>query len=678
MARDRAERDGGGSVPETGSHAADDVSARAGSPDAPDGVQLRALSDLTTRLFPRSGAALDPTSQDITTSAGAFERVLEIAVLHVPGARAAAVMTRTVAGSFVYTASRGFELAPGGEEGAHPRPLGGAEATVRHIRHGREGTAGEGPERGPDVPTPLALEDSVIETLSLPVYVGSELLAFLELYALDGPDGFDQRSHALGRLLAAQLGSMLQRLALEEALEVASSRLEQEAQHDPLTGLPNRPLLLDRLASALARDRRAGHVTALFSIDLGATARVEQERGLAAVEALWIASAAGLRSALREADTVARCGTEALAVVAGGVRDNESAHTIAITLQFELRRALAGVLPGLGQQAMIGVGVAPTDGSSAEALLLAAEAARSEARRRGPGSVAFNTDSLDATARSRERASAALVEALDRRNLSVRYEPVLRLSDRRWVALRLRVETSGAAPLSAPADSASPSSSVHALVGLADDARREDELFEALVEHASRDLNRWRELEPHHPWRVLIPLSSRLLRDGRAERIAVDASRRFRVPAGAIAWSIDANRLGGVSSALLRGLASARRAGFDLIVDDVNGQGLPLRALAELPLAGLTLAPATVRNLGTDQRDDAMAAAVAALAGVLNIPLGAVEVDSVGTADRLEAIGCAHASGPSLATARPAEAVCEPDWEGPGPNGERSGGDPAE
>jgi diguanylate cyclase (GGDEF)-like protein len=661
MARDRADDD---QVAAAGQPAASGQGgAGTGAGSVPHASSVEALCrDLATTLLGPSGAALDAPADGIESPAGAYARMLELATAHVPGASAAAIMARTSAGSFVYAASRGCELSPRGAEGAYPRPAEGGEARVRHIRH--RGTDDDGPGSPADVPAPLALRDTVSETLSLPVHVGGELQAFLELYALDARHGFDERSQTLGLLLAAQLGSILQRLALEEALEAASSRLEHASQHDPLTGLPNRPLLLDRLASALARDRRAGRVTAMFLIDLGAVRQVEQEHGLAAVESLWIHSATGLRRALREADTVARCGPDDLAVVAGGVRDSESAHTIAITLQHELRRALDGVLPGLDRQAMIGVGVAPIDGATAGALLQAAEMARDEARRRGPGSVAFHADAIDATARVRERAAAVLATALDRRELRVRYEPVVRLSDRRWVALRLILDPPQAALESRRAEAVAPRSSVHALVGLADDARREEELFAALVEHASRDLDGWRALEPSRPWRVLIPVSSRLLRDGRAERTALGASRRLGLPAGAIAWSVAADRLGGVSPALLRGLASARRAGFDLIVDDVDGEGLPLRALAELPLGGLTLAPATVRSLGTDQRDDAMAAAVAALARVVGVPLGAVDVDSLATAERLETLGCVQASGPSLAALRSAEAVCRPDWAG--------------
>ncbi len=610
---------------------------------------LRAVTDLMATLLAAPATPLGASTEALEGVADAYARVLAFAVEHVPGTQAAALSAPTAEGTWVYVAAHGFDLAPALAPGDSVPELRPGAPRTRLVRHAGSDDQG--------APTPPALRGRVAATLSVPVRVAGELRNYLDLYSLDDDGAFAESAPAWGELVAAQLGALLQRLAFEASLRAAQARLEHEATHDPLTGLPNRSLLCDRLAATLARDRRDGRSTALFVIDPGPTAHLVQRLGHAGRDALWSASADGMRAALRDGDTVARCGSDALAVVAGNLRGDVAAHSIASKLQHALTEALAGVAPGSPPQAVIGVSLAPDDGATSAELLRSAEAARDLARQRGAPAVAFHAAPVDAAARTRERARALLVAALEGGRLRVRYQSVERLGDRRLVALRLLADVADLTPDGDLDDAGVARWNGHALVALADDARCEEALFTALLETASTDLCRWRDAAPKHPWRVILPLSPRLLRDGRAERIARDLSERHDLATGAIAWALAADRVGGVTPSLLRALASARRAGFDLLVDDVNGEGLAMRVLAELPLAGMTLAPATVRGLGTDQRDDAMAAALASLAAVLRLPLAAVDVAEASTLERLEALGCTHASGPSVAPAMTADEV---------------------
>jgi GGDEF domain-containing protein len=155
----------------------------------------------------------------------------------------------------------------------------------------------------------------------VPVRVSGALAAFLVLDASDERVGFPARAVEDGELLAAQLGALLQRLALEDALRAERERLDYLAHHDPLTDLPNRALLGERLALTLARDRREGALTALFVIDLDGFKALNDRFGHAAGDELLVAVGHGLRGAVRAGDTVARWGGDEFAIVAGAVAD---------------------------------------------------------------------------------------------------------------------------------------------------------------------------------------------------------------------------------------------------------------------------------------------------------------------------------------------------------------------
>ena len=160
-------------------------------------------------------------------------------------------------------------------------------------------------------------------------------------------------------------------------------QLAHLARHDPLTGLPNRLMLEDRLQQALALARRHGHMVSLLAIDLDHFKQVNDTLGHAAGDELLQQFARRLRRGVRESDTVARVGGDEFVVILPEIRAKpEASHVANKLLTF-----LSAPYPVAGRElkvtGSIGIGVYPIDGDDSAALQNAADAALYRAKGRG-------------------------------------------------------------------------------------------------------------------------------------------------------------------------------------------------------------------------------------------------------------------------------------------------------
>ncbi len=190
-------------------------------------------------------------------------------------------------------------------------------------------------------------------------------------------------------------------------LEDISSRKRHEAQlrhdatHDPLTGLPNRTLLLDRLRVSMAQARRNEQELALLFIDLDGFKPVNDAHGHRFGDAMLGALAQRLRESVRDTDTVARHGGDEFIVVLSPPSDLEVAEAIAGEILEQLARPVTvqGIRSSVG--ASIGISRYPADGTEAEALIMAADTAMYRAKAEGRGRACYFSGSPPASSRTR-------------------------------------------------------------------------------------------------------------------------------------------------------------------------------------------------------------------------------------------------------------------------------------
>src|SRR4249919_2488858 len=194
-----------------------------------------------------------------------------------------------------------------------------------------------------------------------------------------------------------------------------------EALRDPLTGLPNRVLLDDRIEQALRRSRRSGEPFTLIAVDLDGFKDVNDVRGHRAGDAVLRTLARRFEAIVRASDTVARVGGDEFVVLSLATGDDEQAAALVGRLRQALRRPFKVEGSTVEIDASIGWAVFPADGATADELLGRADGQMYATKR----------DSTDDSVLLRRGVDAGVVRdvesALERNELVVLYQPIIDL-----------------------------------------------------------------------------------------------------------------------------------------------------------------------------------------------------------------------------------------------------------
>ena len=158
-----------------------------------------------------------------------------------------------------------------------------------------------------------------------------------------------------------------------------STHLAPSSYHDPLTELPNRRLLDDRLKQALHLAQRRDAKLALMLVDLASFGSVNQLLGHAAGDAVLREVARRLAACLRRADTLARCGADEFAVVVTDVHSEADCRIVAE----RILGVFSGEFSGVTLEASIGISLYPSDAGDGDALMRNADAAMFRAKQQG-------------------------------------------------------------------------------------------------------------------------------------------------------------------------------------------------------------------------------------------------------------------------------------------------------
>jgi diguanylate cyclase (GGDEF)-like protein len=208
-------------------------------------------------------------------------------------------------------------------------------------------------------------------------------------------------------------------------------QMAYQANHDALTGLPNRHLLNDRIAQALTQSRRTGRPLGILFLDLDGFKFINDSFGHSLGDALLKAVATKLRAIVRESDTVARQGGDEFVIMLSDLEHAEDATEVARKVLDALSLPLQVEGHNLHVTASIGVSVYPQDGSSGELLLKRADAAMYQSKEQGRSGFQCYTREMGTQLDERMELQSALRHALEREQFELYYQPQVDLSDGR-------------------------------------------------------------------------------------------------------------------------------------------------------------------------------------------------------------------------------------------------------
>jgi diguanylate cyclase (GGDEF)-like protein/PAS domain S-box-containing protein len=219
------------------------------------------------------------------------------------------------------------------------------------------------------------------------------------------------------------------------ARKLTEQRIHHIAQHDVLTGLPNRSLLQDRLSQAVAYSVRSGNAVWVMLLDLDRFKFVNDSMGHKAGDVLLMTIAARLRSALRDTDTVARLSGDEFVVI---LTEHDDERLTPDIVQRLMDSVALPVMLGSKEffvTASIGVAVFPTDGAGAEGLIEHADIAMYRAKKLGRNNYQFYTPAMNEEAMERVRIESALRNALERNEFVLHYQPQVNLASGQIVGM---------------------------------------------------------------------------------------------------------------------------------------------------------------------------------------------------------------------------------------------------
>lgn len=201
------------------------------------------------------------------------------------------------------------------------------------------------------------------------------------------------------------------------------AQLQYLATHDALTDLPNRNLLSDRITQAIAHVKRSGQAFGVVLLDLDRFNLINDSYGHAFGDALLLALASRLRSAVREGDTVARLGGDEFIVLLTPLDSPGKAIPAVRRLLNIFSTPFSVQNTELYSASSIGIAIYPTDGTDPETLLKNADAAMYRAKELGRNGFQFFTPEMSADAIKRLEFENAMRRALERGEFTIHYQP---------------------------------------------------------------------------------------------------------------------------------------------------------------------------------------------------------------------------------------------------------------
>jgi len=204
-----------------------------------------------------------------------------------------------------------------------------------------------------------------------------------------------------------------------------------QANHDLLTGIPNRYLLLDRLEQALAAARREGHIVAVLLLDLDNFKIINDTYGHAVGDHLLKSVAHRLKSVVRSGDTIARLGGDEFVIVLTRIDRIESVILVAEHLLNHFSNPFVADDTEFFVSPSIGLALYPNDDESAAALLAKADTAMYNVKDKGRAGFQFFTTEMNTRVVDRMELEVGLRRALEREEFVIHYQPKVELATRR-------------------------------------------------------------------------------------------------------------------------------------------------------------------------------------------------------------------------------------------------------
>jgi len=473
-----------------------------------------------------------------------------------------------------------------------------------------------------------------------------------EIEGRDGAWGVISLAAAAEPRFADADADFVQALAniLADALQQRASEddIRYQALHDPLTGLPNRVLFMDRLGHALSR---RGADVAVVLLDIDNFKLVNDSLGHGAGDELLMEIAPRLAGALRPGDTIARLGGDEFVVLLEQIPDESAAARVAerMVAVFELPFELSA-----GEhfaKASLGIALASDSDHLPANLVRDADAAMYQAKSRGRGRFEVFDRAMRLRTVARLSLENDLRRALERGELRIAYQPIVSLHDRSIVSvealLRWQHPERG---LVRPDE----------FIPVAEESGLIDPIGRWVLEAACMQAAEWHAARPDaRPVGISVNLSMRQLTGRDLEATVAAALALTGIEPSTVCLEITESVLLEEPASVSETIRRVARLGVRFVLDDFGTGYSSLAYLTKLPIDGLKVDRSFVDALGSDQRSTAITTAIVRMAQALSVDVIAEGVETERQLAALRELQCELAQGFLLHHPLPAQAISE-------------------
>ena len=475
----------------------------------------------------------------------------------------------------------------------------------------------------------------------LPLVAEGRAAGIFVLYAPE-PGVFDDAEMKLLAEMAGDVSFALDHIGKEE-------RLNYLAYYDVLTGLPNRSLFRDRAEQLLraAKKQGGGRKVAVVLLDLERYHTVNETFGRGAGDAVLRQVAERLAAGRLGPDHLARIGADMFAAVLGDIeKEEEAAHFVEKRVIGLLHDPIVVDGQELRISAKAGIALFPADGADVDTLFHNAEAALKKAKLSGDRYL-FYTQEINARTAERLALESKLHRALERRELTLHYQPVADLRNGNISGLEalMRWHDPDLGPV--PPATFIP---IMEETGLILDAGR------WALEQAVADFRRW-QVNGVHPPRIAVNVSQLQLRQKDFVATVERALSGAAGAAGVLELEITESLIMRDIEANIHKLKAVRDMGVEVAIDDFGTGYSSLSYISRLPISALKIDRAFIMNLTRNPGDVGIVTTIISLAHSLDLRVVAEGVETEEQAKLLRLLKCDEMQGYLFSPAVPAERI---------------------
>lgn len=430
--------------------------------------------------------------------------------------------------------------------------------------------------------------------------------------------------------------------------KAAEKRVAHMAQHDFLTGLPNRMLLLDRMAQAIAHSRREGKMVALMFFDLDRFKNINDTLGHLVGDKFLKIVAERISRASRSSDTVSRLGGDEFVVMLTDLQSADDVPPVAT----KMLESVAGncVIDGheIEITTSIGISLFPADGEDGETLLMRADTAMYHAKQQGRNHYQFFTSEMNRRAFERMDIEQRLRQAVKRDELELYYQPQIDRISGKLIGAEALLRWNTKQGMVSPG----------AFIPIAEETGLIIPIGEWVLREACRQSTEWRKMGVPEIV-VSVNISTVQCRQKNFAKLVSSVLDETGLPAAGLELEITESAVMNDAETAILTLYEIKKAGVQLAMDDFGTGYSSLIYLKRLPLDKLKIDQTFVRHMVDDADDAMIVSTIINMARNLGLKHIAEGVETKEQVELLSLYGCDEMQGYYFGKPMPADEFAE-------------------